>query len=177
MGEMFKQTQFVFNSTGEMVSNYKPFQLFSDSKGTILNKNHIEYGVYNKIIDIEFKKLLMIKKHIIGFGDVIDWITKKTKIKNLIMFVTNGNCGCEERKIFFNKWIKFYWFSIHFRKIYSEDKYVVKDQKILLKNLLPIQIGEPIKKKPHKTIKIQSPKIEPIITKTEKKSCGCNAKS
>lgn len=180
MGELFKQTQFIFNSTGQMESTSKPFQLFSDENGTILNKNHIEYGMYNKIINFEFKKVLMLKKHSIGLGDIVDWITKVTKIKNVIMYITKGNCGCEKRRLLFNKWIKFYWFSIKFREIYASDFNFVKNQKIFLKDIIPIKAGESsfVNNIPNRPIprlvnyQLTQPPEPPI-----KKSCGCGAKS
>lgn len=180
MGEIFKQTQFIFNSTGQITSSAKPFQLFSDSNGTILNKHNIEYGIYNKIINLEFKKVLMIQKHAIGLGDIIEWITKITKIKNLIIYITKGNCGCEKRRTILNKWIKFYWFSVKFREIYASDSYVIKNQKNLLKEIIPIGISE---KENINFIKNQMNKKQLNYGLPEtshppiKRSCGCGVKS
>lgn len=176
MGSIFKQTQFIFNSTGEMTSSSKPFQLFSDENGTILNKNYVEYGVYNKIINLEFKKVFILKKHIIGFGDIVDWITTITKIKDLIIFITKGNCGCEKRRLLFNKWLKFYWFSFKFRTIYADDKNIIPQQKILLKDLMPISILESKQKLPNKKSEIKPITISPTQPPL-KKSCGCRSKS
>lgn len=180
MSEIFNQTQFIFNTTGQISSTTKPFQLFSDQNGTILNKNNIEYGVYNKILDFEFKKVLMIKKHSIGLGDIVDWLTKITKIKDLIIYLTKGNCGCEQRRILFNKWVRFNWFSVKFREIYAADSYIIKYQKHLLKEIIPIEMSENQKMNNIKNkILTHNPSYnlpdssDPPI----KRSCGCGAKS
>jgi hypothetical protein len=189
MSDLLNHSHFTFNTSGEMESNFKPFQLFIDNNGNIVDRSFIEYGVYNKIINFQFKKLLMIKKNKIGLGDVIDWITTVTKIKNFIIYITKGNCGCEERRIKFNKWFKFYWFSLKFRDIYANDYYIVPKQKIMLKKA----VFSNRKKKDNSaamemlnfaTPSIITPPIKSIdeITKAKqnylkvKKPCGCGAK-
>ena len=98
---------FTFNTTGS-VNESDNFKVYLDKNGNPIT-NELEYGVYNKIIEINFNKLLMIKLQYIGFGDIIDFITKITGIKKLIIKLTNGNCGCEQRRIKFNSYLKFYY--------------------------------------------------------------------
>lgn len=68
---------------------------------------------------LEFKKtfnfdVVFVSLHI---GDIIDFITRMTGIKKLIVKLTNGNCGCEARRKKFNKWFALplikIWFSEH----------------------------------------------------------------
>lgn len=181
MGKIFNHTHFTFNTTGSVHSFGKPFQLFLDKNGNIVNKHDIEYGIYNKIIDIDFKKVFIIKKHYIGLGDIIDWITTITKIKNFIIFITNGNCGCEQRRIKFNKWFKFYWFSFKFRKIYADDLRIIPEYSKLIKNAKPLpepKIIEEQQNTIHATNnqKQVSPSQIPLSPDKIKKSCGCGAK-
>lgn len=174
MGNLFKHSNFSFNSTGQMEGgSIKPFQLFLDEKGTISNRTNIEYGIYNKIVNIEYKKVFMIQKHFIGIGDIVDWITKITKIKDLIVYITKGNCGCEQRRIKLNKWFKIYWLSIKFRQIYADDYRIIPQQKKLLKEII---------NKPLKEVKEIDPKYmvkssqKPINEIQQKKSCGCGSR-
>jgi hypothetical protein len=69
-------------------------------------KNYIYYKVLD--INFQFQKVFKIKLDFVSLhiGDIIDFITKKTGIKKLIIKLTNGNCGCEARRIKFNKWFK-----------------------------------------------------------------------
>ena len=73
-------------------------------KYKIEEKNYIFY----KKINFEFKKSFKVKLITVSlhFGDVIDFITRHTGIKKLIMWATNGNCGCEARRVKFNEWFK-----------------------------------------------------------------------
>jgi hypothetical protein len=189
MSDLLNHSHFTFNTSGEMESNFKPFQLFIDNNGNIVDRSFIEYGVYNKIINFQFKKLLMIKKNKIGLGDVIDWITTITKIKDFIIYITKGNCGCEERRIKFNKWFNFYWFSFKFRDIYANDYYIVPKQKIMLKkavfsNRKKKDSSAAMEMLNFATPSIITPPIKSIdeITKAKqnylkvKKPCGCGAK-
>lgn len=175
MATLYNHTHFTFNTTGEMGSHMKPFQLFLDENGNIINRNSVEYGIYNKIIIIDFKKVLMLKKHFIGLGDIIDWITTITKIKNLIIYLTKGNCGCEQRRIKFNKLFKFYWFSIKFREIYSDDLYVIPRQKTFLKNLA-IKEKIIVPNNSQQQLPIQPININQTNKKPIKRSCGCASK-
>ena len=69
-------------------------------------KNYLYYKVIN--LNFKFQKVFKIKLNFVSLhiGDIIDYITKKTGIKKLIIKLTNGNCGCEARRIKFNKWFK-----------------------------------------------------------------------
>jgi len=171
MPSLYNHTHFTFNTTGMMGSAGKPLQLFLDENGNIINRNKVEYGSYNKIIDFEFKKVLLLKKHYVGLGDVIDWITKITKIKNLIIYLTRGNCGCEARRIKFNKWFKFYWFTIKFRQIYSDDYNIIPKQVALIKNMIPVE--SEIHEQEHKKAPVAQ---NPLTTSQIKRSCNCGTK-
>jgi hypothetical protein len=171
MGSLYNNTHFTFNTTGMIGSVGKPLQLFIDDEGKIINRNKIEYGVYNKIFNFEFKKVLIIKKHSIGFGDIIDKITTITKIKDLIIYLTKGNCGCEARRIKFNKWFKIYWFTIKFRQIYSDDYNIIPKQKTLVKNIIPVEYSR-TEQEHRKVIQTQKPVTQAQV----KKSCNCGAK-
>jgi len=146
-------------------------QLYLDSKGNIVNRNNIEYGQYNKIVKINFNfnKLMMLKKKYIGVGDIIDFITRKTGLKTFIIWITKGNCGCEARRIKFNKY-KLFYYVIKFREIYANDLLVVKKQKELFKNLKPMQPKITKETPTHKPIS------KPIDHKEIKSSCGCAKK-
>lgn len=98
-----------FNS--EFINN----ELLATAKS---NKKHLVYYKpfafkfeWNRTLKIE------IKTYSLHIGDIIDFITRKTGIKALIVKLTNGNCGCEARRKKFNKWfvipdIKI-WFDVH----------------------------------------------------------------
>ena len=79
IGEIMKNLHdmhFTFNSS--IVGNHtNNFKVFLDDDGNIIDKSKLEYGVYNKIIKIEIKKLLIIEKHKLKFGDIIDYFTRK----------------------------------------------------------------------------------------------------
>jgi hypothetical protein len=93
-----------------------------NSKGELFTEeNDLEYGFLNKKIQIKISKLFYIQKIYIGLGDMIDFFTKKLYIKNLIVYLTNGNCGCEERRIKFNKWVKIPFIKFGLRELYAAD--------------------------------------------------------
>lgn len=166
---------YTFQSTGSTNPNDN-FKLFLDSKGNIIANNNLEYGVYNKIISINIQKFLFVKVKKIGFGDIIDFITRKTGLKIFIAYITNGNCGCEERRIKFNKFRIPYMLSIHTRQLYDVDYQMIeKNKNLLFKNLETKEIKEKIisttPKKSHKTIQ-----SKPLTQDQIKKSCGCGRK-
>lgn len=176
---------FTFNTTGS-ISSKDNFKVYLDKKGNII-KNNLEYGVYNKIIEINFNKLFMIKLNYIGLGDVIDFITTLTGIKKLIIFLTKGNCGCEKRRIKFNKWFKFYYLTFAFRKLYLDDSSVLKNsnfinpnkiknqEDIILKEMEDfdnIQSAQP----PITSAPTVSKEKKPLTTAQVKKSCNCAKK-
>ena len=71
---------FTFNSSGSMHTKDN-FKLFLDNSGNVIDKHKLEYGVYNKTIKIEYNKFFLIKLHKLGFGDIIDFITKLKNLK------------------------------------------------------------------------------------------------
>lgn len=164
---------YTFKSTGS--TNVKDnFQLFLDTKGNILSNNDLEYGIYNKIISINIQKFLFVKIKKVGFGDIIDFITKKTGLKWLIMYLTKGNCGCEARRIKFNKVKIPYWITIKLRQLYDSDYRVLNhNDNIILKKL---QVKEEKEKTfippPNKKIN----ETKPLTQDQIKKSCGCGRK-
>lgn len=172
---------FSFNTTGS-VSTKDSYSAFLDDSGNIIDYSEKEYGVYNKPINLTIHKLLYVKKHQIGLGDIIDYITEKTKIKDLIIYITKGKCGCEARRVLFNKWIKINWYSLKFRDLYVEDYDVLntikiaKNNKIKLKKLKKDKNDESVKnmetpKEPNKVNTKQKPvEVEKI------KGCGCKNK-
>lgn len=48
-----------------------------------------------------FKKVIQYRY--LGLGDIIDFFTRYSGLKMLIMWITDGKCGCEERRKKFNK--------------------------------------------------------------------------
>lgn len=85
-------------------------------------QNNIYYKIIN--LNFEFKKVFKIKLNFVSLhiGDIIDYITKKTGIKKLIIKLTNGNCGCEARRIKFNKWFKVPIIFFKFDKLNYKDE-------------------------------------------------------
>ena len=177
---------FGFN-TSTLGNHTNSFKVYLDDAGNIIDKGKLEYGVYNKIIKIEFHKLLLIQKHKLKLGDVIDYFTKKLYIKNLIMYITNGNCGCEQRRIKFNK---FYipWYSLKFRELYFQDQEVinyVKNVKKAKGQINPFagndkKLNMPSFKGVPKEIRtniVESKKQTPVDPTQIKKSCGCSKKN
>lgn len=132
-------TNFTFNSSGSFDFN-ENFKIYYDSHGNIRGDSQRLFGNYNFPINISIKKLLMINVSKIGLGDIIDFFTKKLYIKNFIMFLTKGNCGCEERRIFFNKWIKIpYKISFSSRKLFEDDSDLLYEFKKMKKNKVKIK--------------------------------------
>lgn len=170
---------FTFNSTGS-VNTSANFKAFLDEHGNIIDKSHLEYGVYNKAIEIKFNKLFYLKKHQIGVGDIIDFITEKTKIKDLIIYLTKGNCGCEKRRVLFNKFLKITWFSLKWRNLYAQDFEVlnyISSSKKEKRSIPKIQLLENnIKNNPVERISTEvKPTMKPIET-SQIKGCGCRKK-
>lgn len=158
----------------------------------VSDKNNRKTFWYYKILawNFSFEKVLKIQyiKYSLRIGDIIDWTTKKTGIKSLIVKLTNGNCGCEERRIKFNK-----WFFIPFIK-FSLDKLSYADQIELDAYKLQKQHEKYVEQKP----KFKEEKFKKIIAEqiTNKKpghaefdwgktpnpqqkpktGCGCGAK-
>jgi hypothetical protein len=118
---------FTFNSSGSFNSK-DGIKIHFDKEGNLLNDKKRVFGRYNFPIDIQ--KLIYINIFYIGLGDIVDFFTKKLYIKNLIMYLTNGNCGCEKRRILFNKIIKFpYKLQIKSRQLYFDDYETIEEIK------------------------------------------------
>ena len=175
---------FTFNSSGSMHTKDN-FKLFLDNSGNVIDKNKLEYGVYNKTIKIEYNKFFLIKLHKLGFGDIIDFITKLLYIKNLVMYLTNGNCGCEQRRIKYNKFYIF-WYSFKIRDLYVQDDDVVFQIKQSKKSKRKLKVLEE-PQEPQKQISPQpqqkqnfnpptGPLPKPITPVEFKKPCGCSKK-
>ena len=178
---------FTFNSNITQNGN-SVVKVFLDKTGNIIDNNKIEYGVYNKAINIRITKLFFIKKHKLGIGDIIDFFTKTFYIKNLIVYLTKGNCGCEARRIKFNKYY-IPWYTFKIREIYFQDEEnlnTIKNFKKINIKLNPYKDPDKMKKPSspmksvfpenntqHQEVKNQKP-IEPIKVK---KSCGCSKRN
>lgn len=169
---------FTFNTTGS--PNVKDnFKLFLDDKGNIIDRGGIEYGIYNKVLSLNFNftKTLLIKRHHIGLGDVIDWVTNKLYIKDLIMYLTNGKCGCEQRRIKFNNWFKFYWFTFKLRETYFNDHHYTKINQNKLTELKETVLSTINKMKDQdKEVSKTDLPTNPILKKPNppKTGCGCS---
>lgn len=180
---------FAFNTTGS-VNTRDAFSAFIDKDGNIVDQSSLEYGVYNKAISISYNRLFYIKKSKIGFGDAIDYITHITKIKDLIIYLTKGNCGCEERRKLFNKWFSFPWYTIKSRELYIQDKDVIKHIKNAKKHKKKLPSLKEKFEKMQKTFEpkivnkkvetaeevVQKPKPKPIEP-GKVKGCGCKNKN
>jgi len=112
--------------------DYKPDSFFiNQAYATNLVKKDNEKYIYYKIINFEFKKTMKIKFTYVSLriGDIIDFITRKTGIKKLIVYLTNGNCGCEARRVKFNKWFKIPFLLIKFENYTQEDVDIIVNNK------------------------------------------------
>ena len=110
-----------------------------------------------KNISFSFYKLIIIKKDKLGIGDVIDFITKVSGIKWLIVKITKGNCGCEQRRKFLNKWLTIPYFYIKIENTLLEEPTVITPDINLKKNY-------------KNRVTINPPASLP------KKGCGCGRK-
>ena len=184
MANLF-DAHFTFNTSGSMHTKDN-FKLFLDNSGNIIDKRQLEYGIYNKIIKIEYNKLFLIKLHKLGFGDIIDFITKILYIKKLVIYLTNGNCGCEQRRIKYNKFYIF-WYSFKMRDLYVQDDDVVFKIKQLKKSKRKLKMFEesqeqPIPQpipQPTQTSAVNAPTVplqNPVTPVEFKKPCGCSKK-
>jgi len=126
-----KSSIFTFNSTGDFLN--PSMKMYTDKMGKVLDQEVIEYGFFNKIVDIKISKLFYLKKMHIGLGDIIDFFTKKLFIKDLIVYLTDGNCGCEDRKIKFNKWVQIPYVVLKSRPLLVNDKEYL--ERLKFKNL------------------------------------------
>jgi hypothetical protein len=91
------------------------------------SKKHLFY--YRPFaIKLEWNRTLKIeiKTYSLRIGDIIDFFTRKTGLKSLIIKLTNGNCGCEARRQKFNKWFSIPIFKIWFDDHDYEDAVVIR---------------------------------------------------
>lgn len=82
----------------------------SDGNGgthSIPNDFHLK-----NLTNIIYKKTIIILIKMIGLGDVVDFITKYTGIKYLIIKITKGKCGCEARRKKFNEYMSIPYITI-----------------------------------------------------------------
>ena len=88
---------------------------------------------YYKPIEFQFSfnKTLKVKllKISLRIGDVIDFVTRITGIKKLIIKWTNGNCGCEQRRKKFNNWFFIPFVKIWFDELDYDDKIYLQTKK------------------------------------------------
>lgn len=151
--------------------------------------------IFYKRFNLEFKKSLKIKfiKISLHIGDIIDFITRYTGIKKFIVWATNGNCGCEARRIKFNKWFFLPFLNINLenfnysdyidydnqnknplkKKLYKSYKEYRKDKS----NQEAMEVIHNVKNKNFERSALKVPEIGPTTTPTQKSSgCGCGAK-
>ena len=124
--------QFTFNSSGSLHTRDE-FKVFYDNQGNLINRSKRPFGFYNKIIQISYSRLWYITKHTIGLGDIIDFFTKTLYIKQFLVYITNGNCGCESRRILFNKWVQIPYFKLNNRIVYMDDENIINEIKKIKK--------------------------------------------
>jgi len=166
---------YTFKTTGSN-DPHDTFKLFLDNNGNIINNNDIEYGVYNKIISIDIKKLLFVKVKKIGLGDIIDFFTTITGVKKLIIYLTKGNCGCEARRIKFNSIQIPYLLVFKLRELYEMDPIVLKNNKNLFTKKLTKRTKLKDEIHTNNVISKKENLGKPLTTQEIKKSCGCNKK-
>jgi len=150
-------TEFTFNTSVGYGQNDNS-QIVTDKQIERLTRqnNNINKNIlFKKTLSISFYKTFVVLKQKIGLGDIVDFITKITGIKWLIIKLTKGNCGCEKRKNLFNKWL-----TIPF--VYIKIVDTIFEESVIMD---------------HSKIKKSGVKIKPN-TKTEqvKKGCGCGRK-
>jgi hypothetical protein len=119
--------------------------------------------VYKKSINISFHKTFGIIKQYIGLGDVIEFITKYTGIKYIIVKITKGNCGCEKRRIKFNSLIAIPYFLLYIKNTNINDYY---NKKIFTSKNLKSSEMKPLSDE-------QLSKLGQTINT----GCGCGAKN
>lgn len=180
MSNLF-DAHFTFNTTGSMSSSDN-FKAYLDNDGNIIDNSQLDYGYHHIPISINISKLFIIKRHTLGLGDIIDFFTKKLYIKDLIVYLTKGNCGCEERRIVFNKWFKFVWFTFTIRSLYLQDHEMINRLKNFKKyNIkLPTEDKKTERKLPTRSevaqngvTNVPSSIQKPVTKEQVKRSCGC----
>jgi hypothetical protein len=96
-------------------------------------------------------------------GNVIDKITTYTGIKKIIKLIFK-ECGCEKRRIYFNKW-----------NIYVPYFFVKLNLKSSIKDIEPVPMTQ-IKLSDPSDDGIKNIKIPRSVVKKSNSGCGCNKK-
>lgn len=115
-----KQPIFTFNTFGSMDEGSGSSNTFKELHEST-QKEKIQEVYYYKKISFNFNKLFIVNKKFIGLGDIIDFFTKKLYIKQFLIYITNGNCGCETRRILFNKWVQIPYFIFKIKNATKEE--------------------------------------------------------
>lgn len=145
-------TEFTFNTSVGYGQN-DGVQTVSDKQiEKLINKNKNVF--YKKTFSINFYKSLVIIKNKIGIGDIVDFITKITGIKWLIIKITKGNCGCEKRRQLLNSWLTIPFLYIKIINPLFEDSEIVD----------------------HTNLYMELNKNRIINNQKPKKGCGCGRK-
>lgn len=136
------------NSPNGPVSHPLNYNIENNNNNVFIEKNKYEESInytkqflFYKVFDLQFQKALTFKFEIVSLhvGDIIDFITKTTGIKKLIVWLTKGNCGCEARRIKFNEWFKI---------------------KLPILKFQPLMYSDIVNLKRHKNIKLQENKFK-----------------
>ena len=191
---------YTFNTTGDDGIFGNDIKFYLDRQGNIINRDTRKFGIYNKVIKIEYGKLWYITKHHIGLGDIIDFFTKTLYIKQFLIWITNGNCGCETRRILFNKWVKIPYLKLNSRPLYADDDEIALEISLARKRKINFKSWEEQKEKMRKfigytgelnmnmenfnqkmqdineAVKPNIPKPQPIKPENIKGGCGCSKK-
>ena len=118
------------NSPNGPVAHHLNYNFENKNNDIFVEKNKYEESIkykkqfiFYKTYNFEFKKALTLhfKTVSLHIGDIIDFITRHTGIKKLIIWLTKGNCGCEARRVKFNEWFKIKVPILKFRKLSYSD--------------------------------------------------------
>lgn len=189
---------YTFNSGGNDGVGGGDYKFYFDNSGNIINRDKRVFGVYNKIIRIEYGKFWYITKNYIGLGDIIDFFTKTFYIKQFLVWITNGNCGCETRRILFNKWVQIPYFKLNSRPLYADDDDILLELKLARKKKIKFvsldkkkseikkfigysdTIRQNMEQEKEKNINVVEstkqnlPKPQPVKPENIKGGCGCS---
>ena len=164
-----------------------------DSVKYFNNKKEENEYIYYKVINFKFQKVFKIKLNFVSLhiGDIIDYITKKTGIKKLVIKLTNGNCGCEARRVKFNKWFKIPVLLIKFDQLSYKNKIDIEKQEETEQDIIDKENAQRREEEIIENVKLKmiNKKFEkdveynnihamnPGSSSTNKKSggCGCGA--
>lgn len=150
-------TEFTFGNSVSIGKDGSAHSISQKQINRINNENKKLKPFFKKNIVIKFNKSIQLYKKSIGLGDIVDFITKITGIKKLIIKLTKGNCGCEKRRKLFNSWLTIPYIVVSFGDVYKEDFYFFNEHNMPLNNKFKI--------------------TPPDQSKPIKKSCGCANKN